>query len=484
MGRCSKNAGYVTKSIVGEDSADTCNEQYLQYLPTILLSVALPYVTSILTDLATKLTDYENYRTKDQYDLAGVQKSFVLNFITNYFPIVLTAYVYIPYGARLIPLITPSSWDTKNVVNSFDVDPGRLQEEVISLSMAAQVMNFGEEFLYPYLKRQAMTFWRNRHRQKRAATFHQRDDISSPEESKLFRDNPEEAHLMARLRHEAEAEEYDVHEDIMEMVVQFGYLTLFAPAWPLMPLGFLLNNWVELRGDFFKLSSESQRPPPIRADSIGDAVTALEFLTWLGTLSTAALVHVYRGPVSITDTRPSRLLLTIFIAEQAYLAVRISARFFFARFGSAAVRDAEAKRFMMRKTYLETFSEEKAGTSRRVRSRTYAGERRGSSHLLAPSASNPGTPVDGDGPLAKSPGKELEKQLPTISINGQQPAAAGLPPQEFDREYSTEEAERFWTESPEVYETAEAGVRLIMALKSFYEKDGGAGKGDDRSKAD
>jgi anoctamin-10 len=450
------------------------HEQYLQYLPTIVLSVALPYVTAILTDLATKLTDYENYRTKDQYDLAGVQKSFVLNFITNYFPIVITAYVYIPYGARLIPLLTPSSWNTANVVNSFDVDPGRLQEEVISLSMAAQVMNFGEEFLYPYLKRQATTFWRNYNRKKRAATFHHQQDVSSPEESKLFRDNPDEAQLMARLRHETHAEEYDVHEDIMEMVVQFGYLTLFAPAWPLMPLGFLLNNWVELRGDFFKLSSESQRPPPIRADSIGDSVAALEFLTWLGTLSAAALVHIYRGPGSITDTRPSRLLLTIFVAEQAYLAVRIGARFFFARFGSAAVRDAEAKRFMMRKTYLETFSEEKAGTSRRVRSRTYAGERRGSSsRLMAPS--NPGTPVEGP----RSPGLELEKALPTISVNGE-----GPPPQEFDREYSTEEAERFWTESPEVYETAEAGARLIVALKGFMDKNGGTGKGEDRSKAD
>jgi anoctamin-10 len=455
------------------------HEQYLQYLPTILLSVALPYVTSILTDLATKLTDHENYRTKDQYDLAGVQKSFVLNFITNYFPIVITAYVYIPYGARLIPLITPTSWNTTNVVNSFDVDPARLQEEVISLSMAAQVMNFGEEFLYPYLKRQAKTFWRNYNRKKRAATFHQRD-VATPEESKLFRDNPEEAQLMARLRHETHAEEYDVHEDIMEMVVQFGYLTLFAPAWPLMPLGFLLNNWVELRGDFFKLSSESQRPPPIRSDSIGDSVAALEFLTWLGTLSTAALVHIYGGDGSIADTRPSRLLLTIFVAEQAYLATRIGARFFFTRFGSAAVRDAEAKRFMMRKTYLETFSEEKAGTSRRVRSRTYAGERGGSSRLTAhPNASDPGTPVESDG--LKSPGTELEKQLPTISVNGEQPTGSL---QEFDREYSTEEAERFWTESPEVYETAEAGVRLIVALKSFWEKDGGAGKGDDRSKAD
>jgi hypothetical protein len=92
---------------------------------------------------------------------------------------------------------------------------------------------------------------------------------------------------------------------------------------------------------------------------------------------------------------------------------------------------------------------------------------------MAPS--NPGTPVEGP----RSPGLELEKALPTISVNGE-----GPPPQEFDREYSTEEAERFWTESPEVYETAEAGARLIVALKGFMDKNGGTGKGEDRSKAD
>lgn len=447
--------------------------QYLQYLPTILLSVALPYISSSLTDLATKLTDFENYRTKDEYDLAQVQKSFVLNFITSFFPIVLTAYVYIPYGSRLLLLIVPSTWDAKNVVNSFDVDPGRLQEEVISLSMAAQAMNFGEEFLYPFLKRKAFEFWRQHHRQKRAATFHERNH-SSPEESKLFNDSPSEARWLTRLRQESDAEEYDVHEDIMEMVVQFGYLTLFAPAWPLMPLGFLLNNWVELRGDFFKLSSESQRPPPIRADSIGDSVAALEFLTWLGTLSTAALVHIYRGPGPISTTRPSRLLLSIFIAEQVFLAVRFGAKHAFAKFGSAAVREAEAKRFMMRKTYLETFSEEKAGTSRRVRSCTYAGERRGS-RAVGLTASNPGTPV---GEL--SPVKELEKQLPSITVNDEPSANT----QEFDSEYSTDAAERFWTEDLEALDTAEVGVRLIKALKAWFAKSNDSASIDDRSKAD
>lgn len=435
-------------------------------------------MTDSLTELATKLTKYENYRTKDEFDLAQVQKSFVLNFITSFFPLVLTAYIYIPYGARLLPLLIPSTWDTKNVVNSFDVDPGRLQEEVISLSMAAQAINFGEEFLYPFLKRKAMEFWRQQTRKRRAASFEQSDQ-KAPQETRLFDDKPSEAVLLGRLRHEYDADEYDVNEDIMEMVVQFGYLTMFAPAWPLMPLGFLMNNWVELRGDFFKLSSESQRPPPVRADSIGDSVSALEFLTWLGTLSTAALVHIYRGPGSITETRPSRLLLTIFLAEQVYLAVRITAALAFKKFGSAAVKEAEAKSFMMRKTYLETFSEEKAGTSRRVRSRTYAGQRR-PSQLMTPGASSPATPSG-----EKSPVKELEKQLPSITVNGEANGEANADAPEFDSEYGNEAAERFWTESPEVYETAEVGVRLITALKAWFAKDKGkASSSDGRNKAD
>ena len=396
----------------------------------------------------------------------------MLNFITSFFPIVLTAYVYIPYGARLIPLLIPSTWESKDVVSSFDIDPSRLKEEVISLSMAAQAMNFGEEFLFPYLQRQAWSFWRRYKRRQRAASFHQRETTTG-EESKLFDDDPSEARLLARLRHETEATEYDVNEDIMEMVVQFGYLTLFAPAWPLMPLGFLLNNWVELRGDFFKLSNESQRPPPIRADSIGHSVAALEFLTWLGTLSTAALVHIYRGTTPVMDVRLSRLLLTIFIAEQLYLGVRIGIGYAFSNFGSAAVRDIEAKRFMMRKTYLETFSEEKAGTSRRVRSRTYARDRR-PSNLPTPGESGTDSPSGGQTPL--------EENAPSIAVNGEQVSEL----QHFEQEYASEAAERFWTElSGDGRSTADIGVKLIAALKSWFAANNGDTKqADNRSKAD
>lgn len=136
----------------------------------------------------------------------------------------------------------------------------------------------------------------------------------------------------------------------MEMCVQFGYLALFGVAWPLVPLGFLLNNWLELRGDFFKLTLECQRPPPIRSDSIGPCLLGLDLLAWLGTLSTAAIVHVYRG--SISEVRLSSLLLTLFVAEQVYLGMRFTASTALEKVFSDTTRREEASRYAVRKNYL------------------------------------------------------------------------------------------------------------------------------------
>jgi hypothetical protein len=135
--------------------------------------------------------------------------------------------------------------------------------------------------------------------------------------------------------------------------VQYGYLALFGTAWPLVPLLFLINNWLELRGDFFKLTLECQRPPPIRADSIGPSLQGLEFLTWLGTLSTASIVYLYRD--GMKEVHMSSLLLVLFIAQQVYLAVRFAVCTGLQKLGSGTLRREAAKRYAVRKTYLEAF---------------------------------------------------------------------------------------------------------------------------------
>lgn len=87
----------------------------LVFLPTVLLSVFVPVLTSVLTGIATKLTEFENYENQSGYEAAMTQKTFVFNFICSYVPLFLTAFVYVPFGNLIVPhldvfnLTTPKS---------------------------------------------------------------------------------------------------------------------------------------------------------------------------------------------------------------------------------------------------------------------------------------------------------------------------------------------------------------------------------------
>jgi hypothetical protein len=422
---------------------------YLEFVPTILFSLSLPAITSFLTSIATRLTDYENYRTQDQYDLAQTQKTFVMNFITSFLPTILTAYIYVPFGKHIVPRldilrIAGLKSDLLSGQKEFEVDTSRFQQEVIYLSMTAQVLSFGEEIVIPYVKHVLWQKWQNY--QDRKAEYGRKRSYSKATDLLLI-DLPEEADFLTRLRGEASADEYHVEEDILEMCVQFGYLALFGVAWPLVPLGFLLNNWLELRGDFFKLTLECQRPPPIRADSIGPCLLGLDFLAWLGTLSTAAIVHVYRGPIS--EVRLSYLLLTIFIAEQAYLGMKFTASTALEKIFSDTIRREEARRYAVRQNYF-------------------------AASLARNSSPNSGSQGSPNGRVR--PRVRFNERVNVYSATEKAPSPDGTPSPtkeepEGDVLRGSDREAQFWS-TPSQDMGADAGVKLIRALSTSKSGDG------------
>ena len=58
-------------------------------------------------------------------------------------------------------------------------------------------------------------------------------------------------------------------DDYLEMFIQFGYVILFSPAYPLAGCCALLNNLIEIRGDAYKLCLIHKRPFGTRVNSIG-----------------------------------------------------------------------------------------------------------------------------------------------------------------------------------------------------------------------
>lgn len=422
-------------------------KEYLEFVPTVLFSLSLPAITSFLTGIATRLTDYENYRTQDQYDLAQTQKTFVMNFITSFLPTILTAYVYVPFGKRIVPhldvLRRTGFWaDLIDGKKEFEVDVSRFQQEVIYLSMTAQIFSFAEEIVLPYVKHVLWQKWQTY--QDRKAEYGRRRKHSTATLSLI--DSPDEASFMTRLRSEAGAEEYHVEDDIVEMCVQFGYLALFGVAWPLVPLGFLLNNWLELRGDFFKLTLECQRPPPIRSDSIGPSLLGLEFLSWLGTLSTAAIAHIYRGPIS--EVRLSSLLLTVFIAEQGYLAMRFTASIALEKVFSDTIRREEDRRYAVRRNY---FAASLAKNS-------------------SPSSRSSGSPSGRTRPRVR-----FNERVNVYTTSEKEPSPDGTPSPtkeqpEDDLLRGHDREAQFW--AAHSGDMADAGVKLIRVLSPSQSGDG------------
>ncbi|PAV64665.1 hypothetical protein WR25_01917 [Diploscapter pachys] len=79
-------------------------------------------------------------------------------------------------------------------------------------------------------------------------------------------------------------------DDFLEMFIQFGYVLLFSPAFPLAALCALVNNLIEIRVDAFKLTNTLQRPFGRRVKSIGAWEKMMELLGIVGVISNCALI--------------------------------------------------------------------------------------------------------------------------------------------------------------------------------------------------
>lgn len=151
-----------------------------------------------------------------------VSKIFILNFITSYLPIILTAFVYVPFAQIIVPYldvfqlaVRPFAENEKQMSApkvGFQINPERLKKQVIYFTFTAQLVSFALEVVVPFATRKV---------------FHKVKEVRSDRAAKRgagasINDHPEEAAFLDRVRDEAELAAYDVTIDFREMIVQFG----------------------------------------------------------------------------------------------------------------------------------------------------------------------------------------------------------------------------------------------------------------------
>ena len=76
----------------------------------------------------------------------------------------------------------------------------------------------------------------------------------------------------------------------MEIIFNYGYVVLFSSAYPLLPFLALLQNFIEIKIDAWRLCHQFQRPMPKAANSIGIWIDIFRFLTILGAFTNTGIL--------------------------------------------------------------------------------------------------------------------------------------------------------------------------------------------------
>jgi anoctamin-10 len=81
----------------------------------------------------------------------------------------------------------------------------------------------------------------------------------------------------------------------MEIIIQFGYVTLFASAYPLASLISIIANLIEMRADAFKITFVCRRPRSSRCDGLNVWKKLLEYIVWLSALTNCLIFGYTSG---------------------------------------------------------------------------------------------------------------------------------------------------------------------------------------------
>eukprot|EP00051_Salpingoeca_urceolata_P006617 m.87502 g.87502 ORF g.87502 m.87502 type:complete len:974 (-) comp14910_c1_seq2:66-2987(-) len=238
-------------------------------LAALLSLVMIIFWTQVYTRIAHTLTDWENHETQSSYDHQLSLKMFLFQFVNFY-----STLFYIAFFKGQFTGI-PGDYNKLFGLRQDDCpEYGCLFELTIQLAIimvGKQTINNFQELVLPAV----MSFFKRRGALKEAQDAENEHKEFSPWES--------QSHLVP---YPAMGQ----FTEYLELVVQFGFVTLFVAAFPLAPLFAFLNNVLEVRVDSKKLVRNMQRPFANRAEGIGIWLPVLRIIGLLAVVTNGFVI--------------------------------------------------------------------------------------------------------------------------------------------------------------------------------------------------
>ncbi|XP_060742228.1 anoctamin-5 isoform X1 [Tachysurus vachellii] len=217
--------------------------------------------------VAIWITDMEVPKTHLEYENKLTIKMFLFQFVNYYSSCFYVAFFkgkFVGYPGKYAYMF--NEWSG---LRNEECDPGgcliELTTQLVIVMAGKQVWGNIQEALLPWLQ----NWW----------------------SSRSARSHPES--LYSRWEQDYDLQnfsQFGLFYEYLEMVIQFGFITLFVASFPLAPLLALINNILEVRVDSWKLTTQFRRPVAAKAHSIGAWEEILNMIAVLSVVTNAFIV--------------------------------------------------------------------------------------------------------------------------------------------------------------------------------------------------
>lgn len=254
---------------------DSLLSQTLLYMPSVLHIVYTNVLATVYKTVAQSLTEYENHREESAFQSHLTAKVLVFTFF-NYFAVLF----HIAFFKQDVPL---------------------LRKRLASLLIVTQLINQVTEVVIPFL----------------VDRF-----VSAPNRTES-EDDPQED----KFRNQSTLPAFPgLFAEYIELLVQFGYLSLFSCVYPLTAVLLLINNLTEIRSDAYKICKLFRKPFSPPAASMGVWQIAFEVLSFVSVVSNCWLLLLSPWLQKLFQEREmssTNMLLLAVLMEHLLIVVKV-----------------------------------------------------------------------------------------------------------------------------------------------------------------
>lgn len=218
-------------------------------------------LTTLLTKIYKKalIEKFVKWENGSNPNGSIIEKDFVITFFTSYAPLIITLFLYIPYGYVFATKVTHNKTTSyfnifrikPTVSNEFFMNIKRSKDQILYYTVTNQIISIAIENLLPI----GIHIFKTNTNRISTDTAQDTSHIIYPKLRHYI-----ETHFKKDLKtwdyinslQQNDWGSFDYNENMKKLVLQFGYISMFSIIWPLVPFILLTFNLITFKLDLWR----------------------------------------------------------------------------------------------------------------------------------------------------------------------------------------------------------------------------------------